>query len=322
MSSTCKKLYRINCQALLNKCILDDNSNIKFTEDVARSISKLSQLRTLFIIDYTSKKLGKELLLHLTTLSQLRKLRLNGNKIDVDDIDDLFINLSNLQYLDLSHAKSSSEEWSIFLHLTKLRHLKLQSCLCAYGLEVLHDLEELILCDNQIQSEFYSELNSLSKLTRLEYDNNQESTDENLDMIHALTSLKELVVKDESANLTSQAIGFVFASMTNLTRLEWNTATPPMDNNQSSLASITTLYKLESLCLFGQNLDSTDVHHLVNLSKLTSLALYIANNEVAQQILLLTNLKQLYINGPFDYTHEFFAATMPNVSHLEVYGNY
>lgn len=321
-SLVCKKLHTINCTTLLEKCIIDHNTGLQLTESLARSISTLTQLITLYIIDYTSKKIRKEFLLQLTTLSQLQKLRLYGNKIIVDEVDDLFIHLSKLQYLDLSYAKSVSEEWCLFSHLTKLKRLKLVCCSQVHGLGTLLGLEELVLRKSTLESEDYCDLNSLHFLTRFEYDHNISPKDEHFEMMYGLTSLKDLVVRHESPGLSMQAVEYVLTSMTNLTRLDWYTNTPISDNSTSIPANITKLQYLQSLCLLYWNfMDSPSIHHLRNLPYLTSLILNIGNNQVAERIIELTTLEHLDICGNFDYTQEFFLSSLPNVHHLRVFGN-
>jgi hypothetical protein len=322
LSLVCKKLHIINCTTLLEKCIIDHDTGVQLTESLTRSISTLTQLVTLYITDYTSKKLRKEFLLQLTTLSQLQKLRLYGNKINVDDVDDLFIHLSKLQYLALSNAKSFSVEWLLFSHLTKLKRLKLVCCSQVHGLGTLLGLEVLVLRKSALESEDYCDLNSMHFLTCFKYDHNLSPKDEHFEMMYGLTSLKELVVRHESTGLSMQAVEYVLTSMTNLTGLDWYTNTPISDNSTSVPANITKLQHLQSLCLLYWNfVDSPSIHHLMNLPRLTSLILNIGNNQVAERITELTTLEHLDICGNFDYTQEFFKSSLPNIRHLRVLGN-
>lgn len=296
------------------------SEKIKSTTDLAIRISKLSRLCKLSIFAYNSNRMDKDFLLHLTTLTHLQKLRLCGKKIRVDDIEELFAHLSNLQHLDLSGAKSKLEEWVFFDHLTNLQHLILRNCIKPFGIDVLRNLEELVLCDTRKEPEDYYDFDSLAKLTRLELTNNwPHLEDADFEKMTLLPSLNELDIASNSTNLTKQAINLVCVSMQNLTTLSWSTDFP--DEDRVSLTGITALHNLQFLLLSGPTLDSAEMRYLFQLSHLTHLNISNISDETAQQVLLLTNLRSLMILGDFNYPAEYFAQALPNVHDLQVYGN-
>lgn len=310
----------MNCASLLIKCELFMNKKIKPTADLAPFVANLTQLDDLFISDYERDIMDEEFLLHFTILTHLRKLTLMGRRIQVDNLEELFQHLSDLQCLELWRAASESEEWGIFEYLEKLRRLRLHECFGPRGFGILESLKELALIENNsMEPEDFVEINDLTNLTRLSVQHIWNLEDAMFEQLNSLPSLNELVVSSEtSRKATNRMLNTICEKMTNLTNLTWLPQASEYEDHPP-ISSITILNELRFLFLNGSVLDG-DVHYLHQLPNLTALAvLGVTNDEMVQQIIKLTNLRGLTLSGDFDYRLEYFASSMPNVRDLKVY---
>lgn len=117
----CKQMDSMNCLSLLYSCDLRREEIV--SELTTNKITQLRQLKDLLIATNLVKNKENSVisLWKLTSLTLLESLYFCVGEIYVEDIDNLFIHLSNLTRLGLGElVRSRNDDWRLFKHLTNV----------------------------------------------------------------------------------------------------------------------------------------------------------------------------------------------------------
>jgi hypothetical protein len=319
LTSTCQTLRQTDCLTLPNKFILHH----KFTlgTNAANELTKLTQL-----VDLSMRLEPDEetvfALLQLSTLTNLRKLMIHTRELNIDGLESLFKNLSNIEDLDLLGAQSPTNVWKALSYLPNLRFLTL-----AKGAEVLEpiraltNLERLVVSNTHVKSSAqFDHLCRLPKLTHLGWKYAGRITTSSFRAITNLTNLEALVFDGMSTpgwngEYNTSPLEIIGDSLTKLKSLVWDYKICEMELPNSML-------NLKDLRLFHSTAnDATlyDIGLLSNLPNLENLEIRVASKEAAAEVLKLKNLQRLSLFGPHEFTEQQVREAIPNIQQVSLH---
>lgn len=261
-------------------------------------------------------------LLQLSALTNLRKLLIHTRDVNIDGLESLFKNLSNIEDLDLLGVHSPTNAWKALSYLPHLRFLTL-----ARGAEVLEpmraltNLERLVVANTDIKSSAqFDHVCRLPKLTHLGWKCSERITTSSFKAITNLTNLEALVFDGMATpgwngEYNTSPLEVIGDTLTKLKSLVWQYKIADMELPNA-------LNKLKELKLFHSTVnDATayDVGVLSNLPNLEDLEIRVASKEAAAEVLKMKNLQRLTLHGPHDFTEQQVREATPNVQQVSLH---
>ena len=229
--------------------------NYGITESGLRHISKLKNLKYLWVCGSSNSPLGDAALRYVSKLHSLEFLLIHGTRFSDEGMDDLS-KLTNLQNLSLLSDSVTNEG------LAKLKTLK--------------SLQQLTLTCKNVTISGLSNLNSLENLVRLQVHGVQQ--DDSVLDISGLAKLENLTLSTPHKS-PDVIVDADLACLSKLKRLksfviQCSINSGDMDISGQGLKHLAGLTEVHTLCLGGPNLKDEDFRHFASMKSLLSLIVY------------------------------------------------
>ncbi|GLU08482.1 hypothetical protein SLE2022_253930 [Rubroshorea leprosula] len=232
---------------------LGDNKFQAF--DHANGFEKLSQLRSLEILDLQGNPLNNSILISLSELPSLQSLYLGNNNFQASSHADGFEKLSelrNLEILDLGFNQLNND---IFTSLSELSSLK-----------------SLYLDSNQLNNGIFTSLSELPSLKSLYLGNNNFQASNHANGFQKLSKLRNLKILDLDSNQLNNGIFTSLSELLSLKSLYLGKNNFQASNHANvDFEKLSGLGHLEVLDLSGTDISYNIISYLARLPALKTL---------------------------------------------------